>query len=376
MSESLPRWRLVLGKYAQRQMPKCLNREQERMANALERLYGREYADRGVRQGRELSPGSLDPSQLNVPKWLGEIRELFPQETCEEITQHALERYGLIDLVKDPKTLASLTPSVELLSSVLALKGRMNKEVMQEVRTLVRRVVEDIQKRLKQLIQREITGKRNRFQNSPLKVARNFDAHKTIRRNLKHYDPERRRLILRRAYFFSRIRKQIPWEIILCVDQSGSMADSLIHSAVVAGALAELPSLKVRLVVFDTAIVDLTEHASDPVEVLMSVQLGGGTNIGAAMAYCRTLITDPKRTIVVLITDFCEGADPSVLRRVVRGMKGDGCHVLGLASLDESGGMWYDQQMAQRLASDGMRIAAVTPGRLAEWLAQIMNGAS
>ena len=154
------------------------------------------------------------------------------------------------------------------------------------------------------------------------------------------------------------------------------MADSLIHSAVVAGALAELPSLKVRLVVFDTAIVDLTEHASDPVEVLMSVQLGGGTNIGAAMAYCRTLITDPKRTIVVLITDFCEGADPSVLRRVVRGMKGDGCHVLGLASLDESGGMWYDQQMAQRLASDGMRIAAVTPGRLAEWLAQIMNGAS
>lgn len=375
MSEVIPRWRLVLGKYAQRQMPNCLNGEQERMAAALEKLYSREYSGRGVRQGRELSPGSLDPSQLNIPKWLDDIRELFPQETCEEITQHALERYGLTDLVKDPKTLASLTPSVELLSSVLALKGRMNKEVLEEVRKLIRRVVEDIQRRLKQLIQREVTGRRNRFQNSNLKSARNFDAHKTIRRNLKHYDPARRQIILQRPYFFSRVRRHIPWEIILCVDQSGSMAGSLIHSAVVVGALAELPSLKVRLVVFDTSIVDLTEHVSDPVEVLMSVQLGGGTNIGAAMSYCRTLVTDPRRTIVVLVTDFCEGADPSVLRSVVRGMKADGCHLIGLASLDEAGGMWYDQQMAQRLVSDGMRIAAVTPGRLAEWLAQVMNGA-
>ena len=375
MSDVLPRWRLVLGKYAQRQMPNCLDSEQERMASALEKLYSREYAGRGVRQGRELSPGSLDPSQLNIPKWLGDLRELFPQETCEEITQHALDRYGLTDLVNDPKTLASLTPSVELLSSVLALKGHMNKEVMEEVRRLIRRVVEDIQRRLKQLIQREVTGQRNRFQNSNLKSARNFDAHKTIRRNLKHYDPSRRQIILQRPYFFSRVRRHIPWEIILCVDQSGSMAGSLIHSAVVAGALAELPSLKVRLVVFDTAIVDLSEHVSDPAEVLMSVQLGGGTNIGAAMSYCRTLVTDPRRTIVVLVTDFCEGADPAVLRRVVRGMKADGCHLIGLAALDEAGDMWYDQQMAQRLVSDGMRIAAVSPGRLAEWLAQVMNGA-
>jgi len=373
VSAPLARWRLILGKYADRQMPTTLSGLQQRMADALEKLYSREYSDRGVRQGRELGPGSLDPSQLNVPKWVGEIRDLFPEETCRRITQHALDRYGLTELVNDPKTLASLDPSSELLASVLMLKGSMNKAVLGEVRRLVRRVVEDIQRRLKHAIQQRITGQRNRFRNSNLKTAANFDAHKTIRRNLKHYDPPRSQLVLQRPYFFSRVRRHLPWEIILCVDQSGSMAGSLIHSAVLAGAIAELPAMRVRLVVFDTSVVDLSEHVTDPVEVLMSVQLGGGTNIGKAMGYCRTLVREPRRTIVVLVTDFCEGADPRKLRQAVRGMKSDGCHLIGLASLDESGGMWFDEQMASRLASDGMEIAAVTPNKLAEWLSEVMH---
>ena len=372
-STALARWRLVLGKYAQRQMPNALDASQQRMAGVLEKLYSREYAGRGVRQGRELGPGSLDPSQLNVPKWLGEIRALFPEETCRRITQHALDRYGMTELVSDPQTLASLEPSTELLASVLLLKGHMNKAALAEVRQLVRRVVEDIQRRLKHAIQQRVTGLRNRFQNSHLQSAANFDARKTIRRNLKHYDPARKQLVVQRPYFFSRVRRQLPWEIILCVDQSGSMAGSLIHSAVLAGAIAELPSLRVRLVVFDTSVVDLSEHVSDPVEVLMSVQLGGGTNIGKALGYCRTLVREPNRTIVVLVTDFCEGADPRHLRQMVRGLKSDGCHLIGLASLDESGGMWYDEQMASRLVSDGMEIAAVTPNRLADWLAEVMH---
>ncbi len=314
-SQALARWRLVLGKYASRQMPQCLGPTQQRMADALEQLYGREYLGRGVRQTRELGPGSLDRSQLNIPKWLGEIRDLFPEDTCQRITQHALDRYGMTDLVKDPKTLESLEPSSELLASVLLLKGHLDKSVLDQVRRLVRRVVEDIQRRLKHSIQQQITGQRNRFQSSRLKSAANFDAHKTIRRNLKHYDPSRKQLVVQRPYFFSRVRRRLPWEIILCVDQSGSMAGSLIHSAVLAGAIAELPSMRVKLVVFDTSVVDLSEHVTDPVEVLMSVQLGGGTNIGKAMGYCRTLVRDPRRTIVVLVTDFCEGADPRLLRK-------------------------------------------------------------
>lgn len=371
--QSLARWRLVLGKFAGRQLPKCTNQQQQRMCDALDQLYSREYSGRGVRQGRELGPGSLDPSQLNVPQWLGEINALFPEETCQRITQHALDRYGMTELVNDPKVLESLEPSSELLASVLMLKGNMNQAVLSEVRKLVRRVVEDIQRRLKLSIQQKITGQRNRFMNSHLKSAANFDARKTIQRNLKNYDPVRKQIVVHRPYFFSRTKRHIPWEIILCVDQSGSMAASLIHSAVLAGAISELPSLRVRLVVFDTSVVDLSEHVSDPVEVLMSVQLGGGTNIGKAMSYCRQLVRDPHRTIVVLVSDFCEGADPRHLRQVVRGMKNDGCHLIGLASLEEGGGLWFDEQMASRLVSDGMEIAAVTPNKLAEWLAEVMH---
>ncbi len=372
--ETLSKWRLVLGKYAERQMPQSqLSHEEQRMAAALEKLYSREYSQRGVRQGRELGPGSLDPSQLNVPQWLGEIRELFPEETCQKITQHALDRYGMTELVRDPKTLAALEPSSELLATVLALKGTMSQEVLGEVRKLVRRVVEDIQRRIKHSIQQTITGRRNRFRKSNFKTAANFDAKTTIRRNLKHYDPKRKQLVVQKPHFFGRVRQHLPWEIILCVDQSGSMASSLIHSAVLAGAIADLPAIRVKLVVFDTAIVDLSEHVSDPVEVLMSVQLGGGTNIGKAMSYCRTLVQNPQRSIIVLVTDFCEGADPRQLRQTVRGMVSDGCKVIGLASLDESSRMWCDEQMSARLAADGMEIAAVTPNRLAEWLAEVME---
>lgn len=381
-SESLPRWRLALGKYAQRQMPdSCLSANEQRMAAALDQLYGREFSGRGVRaggerQGRQVGPGSLDGSQLNVPKWLGEIHDLFPQDACKQITQDALDRYGLTDVVKDQKTLDQLEPSSELLASVLLMKGSMDKSVLNQIRKLVRRVVEDIQRRLKQSIQQKITGKRNRFQNSHLKSSQNFDAHKTIRRNLKHYDPHRKQLVVQRPYFFSRVQKHLPWEIILCVDQSGSMAGSLIHTAVLAGAIAELPTMNVRLIAFDTSVVDLTEHVTDPVEVLMSVQLGGGTNIGKAMQYCRQQVQNPQRTILVLITDFCEGADPRVLRQTVRGLKSDGVKLIGLASLDESSAIWFDEQMARRLTADGMEIAAVTPNRLAEWLAEVMQNVS
>ena len=151
------------------------------------------------------------------------------------------------------------------------------------------------------------------------------------------------------------------------------MAGSLIHTAVLAGAIAELPSMKVQLIAFDTSVVDLTEHVTDPVEVLMSVQLGGGTNIGKAMQYCRQQVQNPRRTILVLVTDFCEGADPRALRQTVRGLKSDGVKLIGLASLDENSAFWFDEQMAQRLTADGMEIAAVTPNRLAEWLAEVMH---
>ncbi len=372
-SDTLARWRLVLGKYAQANLPDCLNGEQQRMAESLEMLYSREYRGRGVRQSPKLGPGSLDPSQLNVPKWLGQIRELFPKQTCERITQHALERYGLTEIVKDPETLRSLEPSTDLLKAVLTLKGQMPGAVTQEARRLIARVVEEIKRKIEQRVKNAIAGRLNRFQHSQLKVARNFDARDTIRRNLKHWDYQRQKLLVEEPRFFSRVKRHLPWDVILCVDQSGSMTDSLIHSAVMAGILASLPVVRVRLVVFDTSIVDLSEHVSDPVEVLMSVQLGGGTNIGQAVRYCEQLVSQPQRTVLTLVTDFCEGADPRKLIAACRRLRESGVKLLGLAALDAEANPWYDVQLAGRLAAEGMEIAALTPQQFAQWLAEVMN---
>ncbi len=343
------------------------------MSDALELLYSREYRGRGMRQDARLGPGSLDPSQLNVPKWLGEIKELFPKSTCERITKHALDRYGLVELVQDAETLKNLTPSTELLAAILSLKGQMQGPVLAEVRKLIARVVEEIKRKLLQEIQNALSGRVNRFQHSPHKIAHNFDAKDTIRRNLKNWDPERERLIVEQPRFFQRVKRNLPWEVILCIDQSGSMANSVIHSAVMAGILAGLPLVRVRLVVFDTSVVDLSEHVSDPVEVLMSVQLGGGTNIGRAVRYCEQLVSQPTRSVLVLVTDFCEGADPRVLIGACRRLREAGVKLLGLASLDIDANAIYDEQMAGRLAAEGMEIAALTPTELAHWLAAVMQ---
>jgi Mg-chelatase subunit ChlD len=373
--ENLARWRLVLGKYAQPKMPDCLDGVQQRMADALELLYSREYQGRGVRQDPKLGPGSLDPSQLNVPKWLNEVRELFPKETCTRITKDALDRYGMTELVQDPATLSALEPSTELLSAVLALKGQMGGAVLAEARRLIARVIEQVKRQFEQEIKNALAGRLNRFRHSNHKVARNFDARDTIRRNLKHWDPQRQKLVVENPRFFNRIKKHLPWEVILCIDQSGSMTGSVIHAAVMAGILAGLPAVRVRLVVFDTSVVDLSEHISDPVEVLMSVQLGGGTNIGQAVRYCEGLVTQPGRSVLVLITDFCEGADPRVLIATCKRLRAAGVRLLGLAALDPEANPWYDEQLAGRLAAEGMEIAALTPTQLAQWLGEVMNRA-
>ena len=381
MTETDPivRWRHVLGQFAKAQLPCQMTAAQQRMEQALDCLYGQEYRGRGVRgpstpgaASTEKQPGSLDPSQLNVPTWMTEIRQLFPQETVEIIEKHALERYGLTELVTDPTSLEKLEPNMDLLKAVLTFRSQMQGQaVLQAARRIVREVVEDIRQRLENDIRRRLLGQLNRFQHSPLKVAQNLDWRGTLRHNLKHYDRDRKQLIIQTVKFFSRVERRLPWRVILCIDQSGSMANSVIHSAVMGGILAGLPSLQVSFVVFDTSVVDLTDHADDPVELLMSVQLGGGTNIGQAVGYCQTLVHNPLRTVLVLISDFAEGASPRELLARCRQLHESGVTLLGLASLeDEQANAFYDIGMAEQLAANGMEIAALTPRRLAEWLAQ------
>ena len=378
-SNPIVRWRHVLGRFAEAQLPCQMTAAQQRMEQALDFLYGQEYQGRGVRgpsgaggASTEKQPGSLDPSQLNVPAWITEIRQLFPKETVEIIEKHALERYRLTELVTDSATLEKLEPNMDLLKAVLTFRAQMQGQaVLQAARKIVRQVVEDIRRRLENDIRRSLLGKLNRLRHSPLKVAQNLDWRGTLRQNLRHYDRDRKQLIVQTVKFFSRVERRLPWHIILCIDQSGSMADSVIHSAVMGGILAGLPSLQVSFVVFDTSVVDLTDHADDPVELLMSVQLGGGTNIGQAVGYCQTLVRNPLRTVLVLISDFAEGASPRELLVRCQQLHESGVTLLGLASLeDEQANAFYDIGMAELLAANGMEIAALTPRRLAEWLAQ------
>ena len=391
------RWRLVLGRYASGRLPGEAGEpggerggEQERMEVALDYLYRREYGRRGVRPegddvddedtgaeagagaGRpEPGPGGLGGSQPGLVSWLGEIRELFPRDTCEVIEKHALDRYGLTALVTDPDTLERLEPNEDLLRILLTLKGHLGDEVALVARRIIRQVVEELRRRLELDVRPALSGRLTQHRHSPIPVAANFDPRDTIRRNLAHYDLERGQLVLQEVRFFERNTRRLPWDIVICVDQSGSMVGSVIHSAVMAGILAGLPAYRVRLVVFDTSVVDLTSQVDDPVDVLLSVQLGGGTDIGRAVRYCAQLVDNPARTVIVLVTDFCEGASPDELVRAVAGLAETRVRMLGLAALDGQAAPFYDRAMAGRLADVGMEIAALTPAQLAEWLVEV-----
>lgn len=254
-------------------------------------------------------------------------------------------------MLHDPAALATLEPNQALVRTLLGLRGKLGAEVIGVLRTLLRQVVEDITRRLRTDFVNALQGRRNRFRRSALRSAQNFDWRATLHANLKHYDPARKQLVIERVLFNARTRRALPWEVILCVDQSGSMTDSVMYAAIVAGILAGLPGVRVKLVVFDTAVVDLTQMAHDPVEVLLTVQLGGGTDIGRAMRYCEQCVDQPHRSVVALISDFFEGMPIGPLLDSVRRMAEARVTLLGLAALDETGTAVYDRDMAQRLGN-------------------------
>lgn len=363
------------------------------MEAALDFLYGREYGGRGVREQHggsgdgsghgsgdgsaqggltdRIQPGGSGGSAPALVTWLSEVRELFPRETVELVERHALDRYGLTELITDPELLGRLEPDEDLLKTLLALKGHLGEETLAVARQIIRQVVEELRRRLELEVRSALAGRLNQHRHSPLKVAANFDPRGTIRRNLKNYDPDGQRIVLADVLFYERNARRLPWDIIVCVDQSGSMAGSVIHSAVMAGILAGLPAFRIRLVVFDTSVVDLSQYAEDPVDVLMRVQLGGGTDIAKAVRYCAQLVENPHRTVLVLVTDFCEGGSQADLVRAVRELAEARVRLLGLAALDGAAEPFYDKATAGRLADEGMQIAALTPGQLASWLVEV-----
>jgi uncharacterized protein with von Willebrand factor type A (vWA) domain len=364
---SLERWRLVLGKSAELGLGMGLQGDVAACDAALSWLYQEGDEERDI---KDRQAGNED-SILSVPDWISEVHRLFPKETIERMEKDAVERYQIHEVVTNPEVLQRVQPSQAMLEAVLRTKHLMNQDLLALARDLVKRVVEDLIAKLSQELKRAFQGGMRARRSTPFKLSRDLDVRRTIRANLRHYDPAKKRLVLEKVYFFPRHRRHLaPWQLILLVDQSGSMVSSVIHSAVTAACLWGLPSLKTHLIAFDTSVVDLTSEVQDPVELLMKVQLGGGTDIAKAVDYASGLIEQPRRTIVAVVTDFYEGGNQARLVQLVKALCDQGTHVLGLAALDNEDVPNYDRGMAARWAAVGAHVAAMSPGHLANWVAE------
>lgn len=372
-TKQMNRWRLILGKMSQDQLSFSAGGAFENgiscfdLEDALDFLYSREYGD-DIRK-----TGGTEASRLTAATWINRIRKLFPRETVEILEKHALETYGMTELLTDKEVLEKLEPNQELLKTILQLKHLMKGDVLDTARRIVRKVAAEIAEKLNQDLQKSFLGKIDRNAVSHVPSIRNLDIKRTIRRNLQHYDIDQKQLLLDKVYFNSRTKKYSQWRVIIAVDESGSMLDSVIHSAVMAGIFARLPMLDVKLVIFDTQVVDLSAYADDPVETVMSIQLGGGTCITGALNYCETLIENPYRTMVVLVSDLYEGGAIPPLLSVSRGIIESGAKLICLTALDMEAAPVYDRRTAQELANLGAHVGAMTPEALGDFMGNVMN---
>ncbi|CEH28826.1 Uncharacterized protein BN1090_A2_01249 [Aneurinibacillus migulanus] len=372
--ENVNRWRLLLGKNAADPLTGIEGYEEASFAygeidEILHYLYGREYGDeRGYRR-----QGGQEGSSLTVPAWLSKIRTIFPKETVEILEKQALEKYNMTELLTDRTVLEKLEPNMHLLKSILQFKGYMKGEVIQSAKEIVRKVVEEIKRSLESEIQTSIIGAINRQKRGYSKSLKNLDVQRTIIKNLKNYDQKNKRFILDQLYFHSNVRQHNKWNIVILVDESGSMLDSVIYSAVMASIFSKLAALKTHLVIFDTKVVDLSSQLEDPIDLLMSVQLGGGTHIAKALKYGNTLLENPGRTIFILVSDLEEGYSMHEMYRTSQAIIDTGCKFLVLTALDFAGNVHYNKQAARTLSDMGAHVAAITPNELAQWIGKIIR---
>jgi uncharacterized protein with von Willebrand factor type A (vWA) domain len=366
------RWRLILGNFAEEALP--LESEFLELNATLEFLYGREYgSEQGIRgddeDGRR---GGKGATRLGIPEWVGKIRKLFPQRTVEIMQKEALEKYHLTELLTDPEILKTMEPNLDLLKNILIFKNIIPESVKALAYQIVDKVIRELQEKLESRVKQTFSGKKLSNSSAGYKVHRNFDFKKTIRKNLQHYNEQYKTIVAERLYFNRNIQRRNPWDIIILVDESGSMMDSVIYSSVMAGIFAKLPFLSVKLAIFSTSLVDLSEHIADPVGILMKVQLGGGTDIHGALEYAKKLIAAPQKTIVVLVSDLCDGNDYRLMYNSSRDIIESGAKLFILPALDYSAHGTYDKNAARYLAKMGADVAALTPEDLAEWIGKVI----
>jgi hypothetical protein len=373
------RWRLILGKTAEQALGAAcglgdgpiLGGELAEIDGALGAIYDEEEKPEAGKRSAGL--GSSAP---RLAKWLGDIRAYFPSDVVAVIQQDAIEKKGLKQLLFEPETLGQVTPSIELVGTLMSLKGMIPDQTKETARQVVRAVVDEIIKRMRSDMEQAVRGALDRSRHAPLRSLPNLDWKRTIGANLKNYIKEKRTIIPDQFFFWARQHRRREWNVIVCMDQSGSMADSVVYGSVTGSILASLPALETHVVVFDTEVVDLTEQSSDPVDMIFGVQLGGGTDINRAVTYCQELIHDPKKSLFLLITDLFEGGNEAALVRRMEDMVASGVRCVVLLALSDSGTPCYDENLAKKLRNLGIPCFGCTPGLLPEFLTGALRGAN
>ena len=348
------RWRLALGADSEDPAGGAgaglgeLTGDDLAMDNALEALY---------EPDRKAGLGSSCP---NVARWLGDIRQYFPSSVVQVMQKDALDRLDLKQMLFEPELLQTIEPNVQLVSQLLALKNILPNKTKETARLVVQRVVDELKRKLEQPTRQAILGSLHRATRNRRPRHHEIDWHRTIRANLKHYQPKYRTIIPEQRIGFGRKRSSLR-DIIVCVDQSGSMATSVVYAGVFSAVLASLPAVSTRMVVFDTAVVDLSDKLADPVDVLFGTQLGGGTDINQAMAYCQGLVRRPQDTILVLISDLIEGGNAAEMLKRVASLAASGVQMISLLALNDSGAPMFDQRHAAAFAALEIPAFACTP---------------
>ncbi len=372
--EALSRWRLILGRTAEEQSPPFSLRS-DAFQEMLPQGVGPQELDRALEfvYDSARTGGTGDPTSY-IPQWLEQIRTLFDADTLVMIQKDAFERRGLTQMLLQPELLQRLEPNIHLVSTLLALRDQMPDEVKQTAREIIRSVADEFRKKLENQVRQTVIGALQRNRHSLLRTARNLDWRSTVRKNLKHYLPEHKTIVPERVYFWANEKRFRDWQVVVLVDQSGSMANSAVHASLMAALFASLKVLDTRLVLFSTEVVDVSDYLNDdPVELLFNLQLGGGTDIAQAVAYGATLIREPEKCLFILITDLYEGGSPEALLQRLRFLKESKVHVLCLLALEE-GKPVYDRTLACQVAALDIPTFAATPRKLLHVMETILKG--
>lgn len=358
--EYLKRWRLILGGNEADGTGITLTPEEQRIDQSLEAVYD---SDRR---------GGLGSSAPKVSRWLGDIREFFPQTVVQVIQRDAIKRLNITSLLTEKEMLETVVPDVHLVATLMSLSRVIPEKNKEMARQVVRKVVDELLRKLSAPTQQAVTGALNRSARRRNPRYNEIDWKTTITKNLKNYQPKYKTIIPEVRIGYGRKRKAMK-DIILCLDQSGSMGTSVIYSGIFGSVLASIPAVNTRMVVFDTAVVDLTDDLQDPVDLLFGVQLGGGTDIARALTYCQGVITRPQDTVLVLVTDLYEGGDPREMRKKFISLVNSGVQLIVLPALNDDGAPSYDKNHAEFLANIGVPTFACTPDKFPDLMAAALS---